>query len=123
MFPQLSNTEFLLLLVTVWLVWFYGDIWRQMSRETLEETRRRLKPQTPDDCELCRLGIHKLKRRLFRKVTPWSEAKSRAGAKKKSNSEGRACPRRCCAYYVIMDMRLPALVSNGREEEMERIRQ
>jgi len=117
MLPQLSNTELLILLLTLWLLWFYGDIWWQMPRETPEEVkkkkRRRLNPQTPDDCELCQLGIHKPKRRLLRRVTPWSEVKSRAGAKKRSNSEGRACPRRCCVYYGITDMRLHALVSNG----------
>jgi hypothetical protein len=49
--------------MTLWLLWFYGDIWWQMSRETPEGTRkkkrRKLNPQTPNDCELCRLGVHK----------------------------------------------------------------
>jgi transposase-like protein len=128
MLPQLSNTELLLLLLTLWLLWFYGDIWWQMSRETPEETRkkkrRKLKPQTPDDCELCRLGVHKPRQRIFRKVTPWSDVKNASGRKKESNSEGRACPQRCCVYYGITDMRLHALVSNGWwDGKTERIRQ
>jgi len=109
-------------------LWFYGDIWWQMSQETPEETRkkkrRKLKPQSPDDCELCRLGVHKPRQRVFRKVTPWSEVKNASGRKKESNSAGRACPRRCCIYYGITDMRLHALVSNGWwNGKTERIRQ
>ena len=118
MLPQISNTtELLFLLFTLWLLWFYGDIWWRLPRETPEEIgkkkRRKLKPQTPDDCELCRIGVHKPKRHRFRKVTPYSETKNRAGKKKTSNSEGRACPRRCCVYYGITDMKIHALVSNG----------
>jgi len=125
--PELSNTEFFLLLLTLWSFWLYGDIWRQLPRETAVETkkkkRRRLRPQTPDDCELCRLGIHKPQRRLMRKVTPWSEVKSRAGKKKESNSQGKACPRKCCVYYGITDSQIHALVSNGWRGKEEAIRQ
>ena len=57
MFPQISNTELLIWLFTLWLLWFYGDLWWQMPQETPEEThkkkRRKMKPQTPHDCELC----------------------------------------------------------------------
>lgn len=128
MLPQLSNTELLLLLLTLWLLWFYGDICWQMSRETPEETRkkkrRKLKPQTPDDCGLCQLGVHKPKRPLSQKVAPWSEVKNASGRKKESNSDGRACPRRYCVYYGITDMRLHAPVSNGWwNGKTERIRQ
>ncbi len=79
------------------------------ARRSTKKEARRLQPQTPNDCELCRLGVHKLKPRIFCRVTPWPEVKNASGRKKESNSEGRACPRRCCVYYGITDMRLHAL--------------
>ena len=41
MLPQLSNTELLLLLLTLWLLWFYGDILWQMPWEMPEEARKK----------------------------------------------------------------------------------
>ena len=127
MIPELSNTEFLLFLLTLWALWFCISIWQQIPHETAVEAkkkkRRHLKPQTPDDCDLCRLGIHQPKPRLWRKVTPWSEVKNTSGRKKESNSHGKACPRKCCTYYGITDARLHALVSNGWRGKEERIRQ
>jgi len=128
MFPRLSNIEFFIFLLTLWSLWFYltklHDIqqWRGEEKKR-KGKRRRLRPQTPHDCELCQMGIHLEPKPRPRQVTPWSEIKNPSGRKKRSNSEGKACPRRCCYYYGISDSRIHALVSNGWRGKNERIRQ
>ncbi len=49
--------------------------------------------------------------------------KSRAGRKKRSCSEGYACPNPKCNYQGITDGQVHALVSNGWSGKAERIRQ
>ena len=128
MFPRLSNIEFFIFLLTLWSLWFYltklHDIQQWRGEEKKKKgKRRRLRPQTPHDCELCQMGIHLEPKPRPRQVTPWSEIKNPSGRKKRSNSEGKACPRRCCYYYGITDSRIHALVSNGWRGKNERIRQ
>ena len=128
MFPDLSNEEFLIWLLTVWSIWFFLTIWRDISWRSEEEEkkkgkRRRLKPQSPHDCDLCQQGFTLKTKPEPRQVTPWSKIKHPAGRKKRVNSEGKACPHRCCTYYGISDMYLHALVSNGWRGKSEKIRQ
>ncbi|MFO7684346.1 MAG: DDE-type integrase/transposase/recombinase [Chloroflexota bacterium] len=128
MFPHLSNTEFFIFILTLWSIWFFlstlHDI-RQWGGQPPKKkgNRRQLKPQSPHDCELCRLGLHEPKPKGPRQVTPWPQIKNPSGRKKRSNSEGKACPRRCCDYYGITDSLVHALVSNGWRGKSERIRQ
>jgi hypothetical protein len=117
MFPHLSNAEFFIFILTLWCLCSFITTWSelvqwQMKKPKKEGKRRRLKPQSPDDCDLCRLGIHQPPKPGPRQVTPWSEIKNTSGRKKRSNSEGKACPRRCCPYYGITDSQVHALVSN-----------
>lgn len=96
--------------------------WRGEKRKN-KRKRRRLKPQSPEDCELCQKGVHLTPKPGARQVTPWSEMKNPSGRKKRSNSEGKARPRKCCNYYGITDSRIHALVSNGWRGKEEPIRQ
>jgi len=128
MFPQLSNTEFFICILTIWSVWFFLAMRQDIQLWRGEEPkkkgkRRKLNPQSPDDCDLCRSGIHQPPPAGPRQVTPWPEIKNTSGRKKRSNSEGKACPRKCCVYYGITDARVHALVSNGWRGKVERIRQ
>ena len=128
MFPHLSNAEFFIFILTLWCLCSFITTWRELAQWQMEKPkkkgkRRRLKPQSPDDCDLCRLGLHEPPKPGPPQVTPWSEIKNTSGRKKRSNSEGKACPRRCCPYYGITDSRVHALVSNGWRGKSERIRQ
>ncbi len=129
MFPTLSNEEFLILLLALGSIWFFLSTWHEIRQRNGEEQkkkgkRRRLKPQSPHDCDLCSQGINLVEPKLeSRQVTPWSKIKHPAGRKKRVNSEGKACPHRCCTYYGISDMTIHALVSNGLRGKSEPIRQ
>ncbi|MCP4418068.1 MAG: hypothetical protein GY805_15705 [Chloroflexi bacterium] len=126
MFPTLFNEEFLILLLTLGSIWFFLSTWHEIRQRNGEEQkkkgkRRRLKPQSPHDCELCSQGINLVEPKLEpRQVTPWSKIKHPAGRKKRVNSEGKACPHRCCAYYSINDMTIHALSVMIGEEKVSR---
>lgn len=128
MFPNLSNEEFLMLLLTLGSILFFLTTWQNIGQWRGEEQkkkgkRRRLKPQSPHDCELCQQGFSLEAKPEPRQVTPWLKIKHPAGRKKRVNSEGKACPHRCCAYYGISEMTIHALVSNGWRGKSEQIRQ
>ncbi len=129
MFPDLSNEEFLTGLLTLASILFLLTIWRDIDQWRGEEQkkkgkRRRLKTQSPPDCELCSQGINLVTPKLEpQQVTPWSKIKHPAGRKKRVNSEEKACPHRCCTYYGIRDAQVHALVSNGWRGKSEQIRQ
>lgn len=128
MFPNLSNDELFIFILTMWGLWQYFTFWYEIHQSHSEEKkkkgkRRRLKPQSPEDCELCRLGMHEPPKTRPRQVTPWWVIKHPAGRKKRVNSEGKACPRKCCVYYGITDANVHAIVSNGWRGKTEKIRQ
>jgi IS1 family transposase/transposase-like protein len=83
------------------------------KRSTLH---RLLKPRSPDDCPVCRLGstasVGGGPAPL--PVRPWSEVKSRRGAPKRIPTEGFACPNRQCSYFGNTDARERALVGDGK---------
>lgn len=81
MFPHLSNTEFFIFILTLWSIWFFPTFWHDIHQYRGEEKqekgkRRQLRPQSPDDCELCRLGLHEPKPKGHRQVTPWPQIKN-----------------------------------------------
>ena len=128
MFPELSNLEFLLVLLTLWRIWFFAARWQDISEDRQPEEkkkgkRRRLKPRSADDCRQCQLGLHLKPRAPEREVTPWPEIKGPAGRKKRACSHGYACPNTKCKYHGITDPQIHALVSNGWSGKAERIRQ
>jgi transposase-like protein len=128
MFPQLNNLEFLMWLLTLGSIWYLVTIWLAIAENRQEEekkkgARRRLRPRSADDCWRCQLGLHLKRRVQTPTVTPWLEVKSKAGRKKRSCSEGYACPNLKCKYRNITDARVHALVSNGWRGQEERIRQ
>jgi transposase-like protein len=81
---------------------------------------RLLKPRTPLDCPLCRLGSSDV-RPASAPVRPWGEVKSRRGAPERVNTEGFACPNPQCPYYGITDAHIHALVGDGKHGQAERI--
>lgn len=128
MFPHLTNAEFFIFILTLWCLCSLITTWRELVQWQMEKPkkkgkRRRLKPQTPNDCDLCRLGLHDPPKPGPSQVTPWSKIKNSSGRKKRSNSDGKACPRRCCVYYGITEAHIHALVSNGWRGKNEKIRQ
>lgn len=128
MSPNLSNDEFFIFILTFWSLWQYFTFWQEMGQSRGKEQkkkgkRRKLSPQSPEDCELCGLGLHEPPKTRPRQVTPWREIKHPAGRKKRVNSEGKACPRKCCDYYGITDANIHAVTSNGVRGKTEKIRQ
>ena len=81
---------------------------------------RLLRPRTPLDCPICRLSSSGM-RPVPAPVRPWSEVKSRRGARKRVNTEGFACPNQQCLYFGITDARIHALVGDGKHGQAERI--
>src|SRR5260221_1359289 len=98
---------------------------RSPSREgaTPSPPQRPLKPRPPHDCPACRLastpssgvGPAPLP------VRPWREMKSRRGAPKRIPTADFACPNHQCPYFGITDVRVHALVGDGRHGQAERI--
>jgi len=114
-----------LLLEKLWPRWELGWAEKHVVEEKPQaRKRRRPKPRTPKDCDLCQAeeseagetGGEK------RQVRPWSEVKSTRGKKKKIDTSGQACPRKGCVYEGITDPSVHALVGCGRHGKHERIR-
>ena len=57
----------------------------------------------------------------LRMSRPWPEVKSRRGAPKRIPTDGFACPNPQCSYFGISDVRVHALVGDGRHGQTERI--
>jgi len=82
---------------------------------------RLLKPRTPLDCPICRLCGTPSSGGGQATVRPWHEVKSRRGAPKRIPTEGFACPNPQCSYFGISDVRVHALVGDGKHGQAERI--
>jgi transposase-like protein len=128
MFPELSNMQFLVWLMTLWSIWFQVERWQDISSSRREAEkkkggRRVMRPRSADDCWQCRWGLHLKRRGAKPEVTPWSEVKGKAGRKKRFCSEGYACPNPACKYQGNTDAEVHALVSNGWSGKEEKIRQ
>jgi len=84
---------------------------------------RLLKPRTPGDCSICRLSgtLSSGRGPAPTPVRPWREVKSRRGTPKRIPTDGFACPNPQCSYFGISDVRVHALVGDGRHGHAERI--
>jgi transposase-like protein len=82
---------------------------------------RLLKPRTPLDCPICRLCGTPSSGGGQATVRPWHEVKSRRGAPKRIPTDGFACPNPQCSYFGISDVRVHALVGDGKHGQAERI--
>src|SRR5947209_4682037 len=84
---------------------------------------RLLKPRSPDDCPVCRLGPTALSAGVPAPVPvrPWSEVKSRRGAPKRIDTAGFACPDPQCQYFGSTDAHHHALVGDGKHGRAELI--
>lgn len=84
---------------------------------------RLLKPRTPDDCPVCRLGSPPALGggTVSAPVRPWREVKSRRGAPKHIDTQGYACPNSQCRYFGNTDAHFHALVGDGKHGHAEPI--
>ena len=84
---------------------------------------RLLKPRSPYDCPACRLAstASSVGGPAPAPVRPWREVKSRRGAPKRIHTAGFACPNQQCPYFGITDVRIHALVGDGKHGQAERI--
>ena len=114
----------LLSLALLWrLDWLHLQRSHSRGRAIHSTAQRHLKPRSPHDCPACRLastpssgvGPAPLP------VRPWREMKSRRGAPKRIPTAGFACPNHQCPYFGITDVRVHALVGDGRHGQAERI--
>src|SRR5690349_18069224 len=114
----MANQVFVLLLVS-FLILFLALLWRlgwlslqpfhTQAGKRRPLVRRLLKPRTPLDCPICRLGSSAV-RPVPALVRPWREVKSRRGAPKRIPTEGFACPNQQCPYFGNSDAQMHALV-------------
>jgi len=112
-------------LTLLWvLCWLYpGPAPSGAAAKLRTKLHRLLKPRTPGDCPICRLPgtLSSGGGPAPGPVRPWREVKSRRGAPKRIPTDGFACPNPQCAYFGISDVRVHALVGDGRHGQAERI--
>jgi hypothetical protein len=115
-FPMLDWLLFAILLT--WLVRLWWHIHRRRIKSWWQRTKDRLprhwKPKSPDDCPHCRAGIHLHRPAKSADIEPWSNRKSRRGAKKQIHTDGLACLNPNCTYFGVRDAGIHALVGNGK---------
>jgi IS1 family transposase len=115
------------LLLALALLWCLDQLHLRPSsprrRAKHSSLHRLLKPRTLDDCPACRLGsLPSLGGgTVSEPERPWCEVKSRRGAPKRIDTEGFACPNQKCRYFSIIDVRVHALVGDGKHGRVERI--
>jgi hypothetical protein len=110
--------EIALLIVVGLAIHLWARYGKRISRWFKEWRKRRrgprqLKPRKPGDCPLCRAHICWLHPRPSRHVVPWSEVKNQTGRPKTVDTTGYACFDPDCAYFLITDPMIHALVSDG----------
>jgi hypothetical protein len=110
--------EVLILLLVSLTIYIWVRFGRKIKRwwKDLHKRHRapgQLRPRSPEDCPACASGVHWLPRRPRQEVIPWSEVKSKAGAKKQIDTTGYACMNLECNYYGISAPNMHALVSDG----------
>jgi transposase-like protein len=112
----------LLFLVLLWrLDWLHVRPSSSRGGAKRSTLQRLLKPRCPDDCPACRLASTASSGGGPAPVRPWPEVKSRRGAPKRIPTDGFACPNPQCSYFGISDVRVHALVGDGRHGQTERI--
>ncbi len=106
------------------LCWLHpGPAPSRAAAKLRTKLHRLLKPRTPGDCPICRLSgtLSSGGEPAPALVRPWREVKSRRGAPKRIPTDGFACPNSQCSYFGISDVRVHALVGDGRHGQAERI--
>lgn len=81
------------------------------------------RPRDPDDCPDCRREVVGAPSPGLACPVPrpWREGKSRRGAPKRVATDGFACPNPACAYHLVTDAAIHALVGDGAHGKTERI--
>jgi transposase-like protein len=115
------------LIISLALLWCLNWFPLQLSssREGAKRStlHRLLKPRPPEDCLACRLATTPAScgEPASAPVRPWREVKSRRGAPKRIETAGFACPNLQCRYFGNTDVRVHALVGDGKHGQAERI--
>lgn len=117
--PYFSYLDLVIIVVLLaWLAKLWWHIHRRQVKSWWKRTKDRLprhwKPKSPDDCPHCQAGIHLHRPSRAETIVPWSNRKSRRGAKKRITTDGLACLNPACAYFGIRDATIHALVGNGK---------
>src|SRR6476619_2850052 len=102
-------------------IWCWGARVRRTGAPGAARQRRIWRPRTPDDCPACRAAGDAPSHVAVPTVRPWSEVKRRRGAPKHVATDGYAGPSSCCPSYGITDVRVHALVGDGRHGTTARI--
>jgi len=75
---------------------------------------RKWKPKSPKDCPSCQSGIELAILKPHLNVIPYSQRKSTRGRRKRSATQGHACPNPACDYFGVTDQRLHAVFGDGK---------
>jgi hypothetical protein len=117
--PIISQVEHVVIAVLVCIV--VRMAWKHHHRrlrklwEKVKAGRpRRWRAKSPHDCPACQAGVKLAVQRARRKVTPWSEVRSRRGRKKRIETRGFACCKTSCKYFGNTDPGVHALVGYGK---------
>jgi transposase-like protein len=117
--------EMILLLLNLGLLlaWWYRlrrpKRAQRQVRDLIEQVRQRWRarrpprPKTPEDCPLCSAPPARVAEPRPAPV-PYTGVKSARGRKKRLCSEGFACLHPACAYYLVTDAAVHALVGDGK---------
>jgi hypothetical protein len=82
-----------------------------------------MRPKTEKDCPQCRTmadGLGSFSR-CNHSPLPWRQVKSPRGKKKTIRTQNYFCSNEVCAYYLITDQAIHALVGNGKHGKYEDI--
>ena len=85
---------------------------------------RQLKPKTEKDCPQCRDGLSRgepVTDTCLHVPKPWNSVKGKGGKKKTIHTQGYFCSNPACAYYLITDETIHALVGDGSHGKYEEI--
>ena len=85
---------------------------------------RQLKPKSEKDCPQCRDALSRGERvsdTCPHVPTPWNSVKGKGGKKKTIRTQGYFCSNPACAYYLITDETIHALVGDGSHGKYEDI--
>ena len=97
----------------------------EQERQTKEKKPKTPKAHSPKHCPLCcaeGLGashechhhaLRKYDHSTWRRLIPWSAARSAQGRPKKSDTEGRCCHNEACYYWGVTNSAIHALVYDG----------
>ena len=97
------------------------------AKQTTSKTPKpqMMRPKTEKDCPHCRAGIAAKPvssvNRCQHSPIPWRQVKSRRDKKKTIRTQNYFCSNEVCAYYLITDQNIHALVGDGKHGKHEDI--